>query len=239
MIRLRHLLSEIESKNPMKIDNEYVVGEVKEIAPKIFAVCIKDQYQRAMLFCRYVEFHSSPYDDIRNKFFTWEEFMQRYKSDFDKDVFTYSDDWEGFGIPSDSIKTAIKVFNKASGPYDDIMNDIYSYCNRKVNNPKTIWYLIGIDDFNSKTMDHEVAHALYSIDDEYKKICDDLVSKISGKDYQTLKNKIKDMGYEDDIETINDEIQACMSTGLVDELNTKELQKYRQDFIENFKKFNI
>jgi hypothetical protein len=30
-----------------------------------------------------------------------------------------------------------------------------------------------------------------------------------------------------------------MSTGLVDELNTKELQKYKQDFIENFKKFNI
>ena len=238
MIKLFDLLVEGKSKLSMKIDNEYVVGEVKQIRPQVFAAAIKDKYQRTMLFCRYVEYNKSPYNEIRNKFFTWEKFMEMYRSEFDKDLFTYPGDWEGFGVPSDSIKKAIKTFNKDSGPYDDIMNDIYSYCNKTVDNKKTEWYLIGIDDYDSKTMNHEVAHALYSINNEYKKSCDNLISKINQKDYQKLRKKIKDMGYVDEKETINDEIQACMSTGLTDGINTKEFQKYRKEFIENLKKFN-
>jgi hypothetical protein len=238
MIKLFDLLIEGKSKLSMKINNEYVIGEVKQIRPQIFAVAIKDKYQRTMLFCRYVEYNKSPYDEIRNKFFTWEKFMEMYRSDFDKDLFTYPGDWEGFGIPSDSIKTAIKTFNKDKGPYDDIMSDIYSYCNKTVNNPKTKWYIIGTDDYSSKIMDHEVAHALYSINDEYKKLCNDLISKIDRNDYQALKKKIKDMGYIDDKETINDEIQASMSTELTNELNIKKFKKYQPEFIENFKKFN-
>mgnify|MGYP006947912899 CR=1 FL=1 len=59
----------------MKIKNDYVVGELKQIRPQIFAVSIKDNYQRTMLFCRYQEFYESPFKDIRGKFFTWEKYM--------------------------------------------------------------------------------------------------------------------------------------------------------------------
>ncbi len=59
----------------MKIKSDYVNGVVKEIRPQIFAVVIKDSYQRTMLFCRYQEFYESPYKEIRNKFFSWEKFM--------------------------------------------------------------------------------------------------------------------------------------------------------------------
>ena len=54
----------------MKIKNEYVNGEVKQIKPNIFAVSIKDNYERTMLFCRYQEFYECPYEEIRGKFFT-------------------------------------------------------------------------------------------------------------------------------------------------------------------------
>ena len=64
----------------MKIKNEFVNGFVKEIRPQIFAVVIKDCYQRTMLFCRYQEFYESPYSEIRNKFFTWEKFMSVYRN---------------------------------------------------------------------------------------------------------------------------------------------------------------
>ena len=46
------------------------------------------------------------------------------------------------------------------------------------------------------------------------------------------------MGYIDDKKIIDDEIQAFMSTGLYNGLDTIELGRYEKDFINNFKKFN-
>jgi hypothetical protein len=40
----------------MEITHPLVVGEVKEIKPHIYAVIVKDDYDRAMLFCRYQEY---------------------------------------------------------------------------------------------------------------------------------------------------------------------------------------
>jgi hypothetical protein len=45
------------------------------------------------------------------------------------------------------------------------------------------------------------------------------------------------MGYADDKKIINDEIQAFMSTGLYNGLDTKELKVYEKGFISNFNKF--
>ena len=45
------------------------------------------------------------------------------------------------------------------------------------------------------------------------------------------------MGYVDDNKIIDDEIQAFMSTGLYNGLNTKELKVYEKEFKNNFKKF--
>jgi hypothetical protein len=46
------------------------------------------------------------------------------------------------------------------------------------------------------------------------------------------------MGYVNDKKIIDDEIQAFMSTGLYNGLNTKELKVYEKEFKNNFKKFN-
>ena len=46
------------------------------------------------------------------------------------------------------------------------------------------------------------------------------------------------MGYTEDKKIIDDEIQAFMSTGLYNGLDTKELKKYEKEFISNFKKYN-
>jgi hypothetical protein len=45
------------------------------------------------------------------------------------------------------------------------------------------------------------------------------------------------MGYVDDKKIIDDEIQAFMSTGLYNGLDTKELKVYEKDFKKNFKKY--
>ena len=170
----------------MKIKNEFVNGFVKEIRPQIFAVVIKDCYQRTMLFCRY-------------------------------------------------------VFDKDKGPYDEIMSDIWYACENyplRFDKPRTKWYLIGADTLKSKTMDHEIAHGLYYTNKQYKKNCDELISKIKPTHYNKLKKILIMMGYVGEKKIIDDEIQAFMSTGLYNGLEKKELKKYEKGFIENFKNFN-
>jgi len=225
----------------MKIKNDYVVGELKQIKPQIFAVSIKDNYQRTMLFCRYQEFYESPFKDIRGKFFTWEKYMLTYKNKWKKRTFTYPEDWSGFNIPSNIVYKGLGVFSKDKGPYDEIMNDIYYSCENyplRFDKPRTKWYLIGADSFKSSTMNHEIAHGLYYTNKEYQTNCKIITSQIKPNHYEKLRSKIVKMGYIDDKKIIDDEIQAFMSTGLYNGLDTKELKKYEKEFIKNFKKFN-
>ena len=66
---------------------------------------------------------------------------------------------------------------------------------------------------------------------------DGLIKNIKSKHYDKLKKKLIKMGYVNDKKIIDDEIQAFMSTGLYNGLDTKELKKYEKEFKSNFKKF--
>lgn len=224
----------------MKIKTDFVVGEVKEIRPQIFAVVIKDIYQRAMLFCRYQEFYESPYVEIKGKFFTWEQFMMIYKTRRKENVFTYPHDWSGFNIPSNIIDKALDKFSKDAGPYDDVMKTIWYYCENyplKFEKARKKWYLIGADKFKSSTMNHEIAHGLYYTNKEYKKNCDDLISNIKPTHYERIRKKLVSMGYVDQKKIIDDETQAYLSTGL-GSLETLGIRMYEEEFINNFDNYN-
>jgi len=225
----------------MKISNDYVKGEVKEILPKIFAVSVKDKYQRAMLFCRYQEFYESSYDEIRGKEFSWERFMYIYKTKNKQDIFTYPKDWSGFNIPSKIVEKGLSTFSyRTWGPYDKIMSDIYSYCENyplKFQKFRSKWYLIGADNFKSNTMDHEIAHGLFYTNSKYKKNSLILINEMKSADYKKIKKVLIGMGYMDDKNIINDEIQAYMSTGLLKSFSDNQIKKYQKGFIDNFKNF--
>ena len=79
----------------MKIKNLLVEGEVKELYPKIFGVSIKNNYDRAMLFCRYQEFYESPFKEIRGKNFSFEKFMWLYKTKNNKLYYIISTNYYG------------------------------------------------------------------------------------------------------------------------------------------------
>lgn len=224
-----------------KINSPFVKGNVKEILPKIFAVSIKDRYQRAMLFCRYQEFYESPYLQIRGRFFTWEHFMMVYKEKRNQELFTYPEDWTGFNIPSDIIRKGLDEFyHKDKGPYDEIMNDIWYYCENnplKFNKPRSKWYLIGVDYSDSNTMKHEIAHGLYYTNSQYKTEMNDLISNFKSSQYIRLKKKLVQMGYRDDKKIIYDEIQAYFSTGLDDKFSNNEFKKLQKEFKNVFNRY--
>jgi hypothetical protein len=201
---------------------------------------VDDDYDRAMLFCRYQEYYESPYKKFRGKRFTWMEYMRFYKDAWKKKVFTYPEDWSGYNIPSNILDGGVDAFYKET-EYDEVMNDIYFYCSinsfNKNDGERCDWYLIGASSRDVKTMDHEIAHGLYFTNKEYKKMVDGLIKNIKPTHYDKLKKKLIKMGYVDDKKIIDDEIQAFMSTGLYNGLNTNELKVYEKDFKTNFRKF--
>jgi hypothetical protein len=225
----------------MKIKHSLVKGKVVEVKPRIYCVIVDDNYDRAMLFCRYQEFYESPYKKFRGKPFTWMEYMRHYKTAWKKDVFTYPEDWSGYNIPSNVLVKGVDAFYKET-EYDNLMMDIYFYCGinsqNKNNGTRCDWYLIGASSKDLKTMDHEIAHGLYFTNKEYKKEVVKLIDKIKTTHYNKLKKKLIKMGYVDDKKIIDDEIQAFMSTGLYNGLDTKELKVYEKDFKNNFKRFS-
>lgn len=226
----------------MKIDDLLVKGEVKEILPNVFAVIIINDYDRGMLFCRYQEFYESPFNEIRGKHFTLEDFMKIYTKKNKKTHFTYTEDWSGYNVPSDILIKSNKLFSNSLNAYDDIMKDIIEHCENVVksknNQENTLWYLIGVDKLTSKTMNHEIAHGLYYTNVHYKVEMDYLISHIKPSVFKHLKGGLLKIGYHDDDKIINDEIQAYMSTDKISSWNQKYYNEYCEKFQNVFKKYN-
>ncbi len=223
-----------------KINHPLVKGYIKEVFPKIYCATIDDNYDRAMLFCRYQEFYESPTKKFRRKYFSWVEYMRYYKDHWKKDTFTYPTDWSGYNIPSHILEGGVDTFHKET-EYDVIMNDIYFYCEidsyNKNNNTRTDWYLIGASSKDLKTMDHEIAHGLYFTNNEYKLRMNKLFNIIPNRVKEKIFKKLIKMGYVNDKKILIDEAQAFLSTGLYNGLETKEINKYEKDFIKVFKEF--
>jgi hypothetical protein len=220
----------------MKINYKIVSGEVKQIRPNIFAVTIKSDYDRSMLFCRYQEYYESPFTEIRRKFFTLEEYMRIYSIKNKTGYFSYPNDWAGYNIPSNILMEAEQVFRNNVNLYDEIMSEIIHYCIVESNYKP--WYLIGADKIDSSTMNHEIAHGLYYTNPTYKSEMDNLIINIDSKTYRNLKKALIKTGYVDDKIIIDDEIQAYMSTGNSSTWNKEHYEKYSKDFIKVFKKYN-
>lgn len=222
----------------MKIKHPLVKGVVKEVSPRIYCVLVDDDYDRAMLFCRYQEFYESPYKKFRGKPFTWMEYMRFYKTSWKKRTFTYPDDWSGYNIPSNVLDKANDTFYKET-EYDVVMNNVYHYCaidsQNKNNGTRCDWYLIGASSKDLRTMDHEIAHGLYFTNKKYKKEVTKLINDIKPTHYEKLKKKLIKMGYVDDKKILDDEINAFMSTGLYNGMDTKELKVYETRFKKTFK----
>jgi hypothetical protein len=66
---------------------------------------------------------------------------------------------------------------------------------------------------------------------------DDVISNIKKSDYNFLKKTLIKMGYVDSKNIIDDEIQAYLSTGLIDKMKTRDLKKYQNNFVSIYNRY--
>jgi hypothetical protein len=208
--------------------------EIKELKRNIFTIIVPDQYDLAMLFCKYQEYYESPNENFRGKYFSIWDYIEWYSKDHN-DSFTYAADWGGFNIPFEIMKECYEYNSIPENIYDVYMNRIISRIEEiKVENTKS--YVIGVNELDCETHEHETCHGLYYINEEYKQIADEITTKLDISLHDNLKQILLNVGYTDHV--INDEIQAFMTTGghpiFNDIENIKELQEIYQNQLKRF-----
>jgi hypothetical protein len=219
-------------KNPFKL---------KQVKPGIFLLEFVDEYDMCMLFLRYQEYYESSSSKYRNK--TWKilDFMRWYSKAFGRGAFTYPVDWSGFNIPDYVIKNVRQLGIPDPNDYDKVMWSVYQSCKKKSKGKK--FYIIGVVEGNG-ALEHEIAHGLFYLNDEYRKAATKLVKEMEPSLRAEMEAYLHKVGYNPKVYT--DETQANMAT-TDDFLNYSERQHFepgvakklveaQKPFIELFKK---
>lgn len=171
--------------------------KLHKITDNIYALVIENDFDRAMSFMRISEFYESK--KYKGKHINIWDFIREYA---DGGNFTYPTDWEGFNLPVSVAKECLD-YACTETPYDTFMHGIVSKL------PKD-GYLIGTKSIKGSLYQHELRHAYYFIDKNYKKKADEITSQIDKKLYKKLQNELLSLGYHKSV--TNDEIQAYFST---------------------------
>lgn len=205
--------------------------ELTKVIPGVYLLAFQDRMELSAHFMRYQEYYESPDERIVGKPFQLMNYMKIYASKNKLKHFTYFNDWSGFNLPLSSLE---KCYDSISdkNDYDHFMKQIAEFIRRDCGDSAA--YLIGTRIGETTTINHEIAHGLYFVNEDYKLEMYELVEKLP-KEIRTHLNKtLKQMGYNSNV--FVDEIQAYLSTGLYKKMKVD--LKYRRPFINTFKKYH-
>ena len=163
-----------------------------ELAPGIFVIRFKSQYQLASTFLRVQEHYESA--RFKGRIFTLEAFMDWYAERFG--AFTYFEDWSAFNVPS----TALRPFY--DGRFDPLL-DKEQRLLALFRNTREPFYVIGISD--EQDLHHELAHALYYMRPDYRRAVKAAMRKY---DTRALVKRLNAMGYHRSV--LADEVHAYL-----------------------------
>jgi len=156
---------------------------------------------------RISEFQESKHETIKGRYFTHEEFLDAYTTS--EGEFNYLEFWEGFNVSKELLARFDTTFPDKTPREKEVL---------KVFRESTAGYLIAADTNDYLTLDHELAHARFYLDEEYRNEQLNVIRELRYDHYSKLKLDLSSHGYSDDV--LDDEIQAYLKTGRIDELKT-------------------
>ena len=186
--------------------------QVKRLHDQVYLVTCKDPVDLSMLFLTYQEFYESPSPKFRNNpNFDILKFIEWYSKDHCHN-FTYPTDWSGFNVPS-HVFDAVRSENRYTKKFKNLIKKrIKPFLPSK----DARFYILGALGDDTKTLDHEMAHAMYYIDPAYKSKADCWLA-VYDNVYQDLKKVLISIGYAEEV--CLDEAQAYLSTGTVEDID--------------------
>lgn len=163
----------------------------KNIAPKIYWIDYDTQEELAMSFLRLQEHYGSP--EFKDKIFTLGQYKEWYKTTRSHGEFSYASDWDGFNVPSYAFKAFI---NGLFEPLTELENRLLTDMALGGVDFDKDFYLVGTHSGEIDVLEHEICHALYYVNSEYRDKMNELMSQY---DLSELHDTLINMGYHKDL----------------------------------------
>jgi hypothetical protein len=178
--------------------------EVLKPFPNVLFFEFESHKEMLMTMFRIQEYYESPFDKIRNNYFTVEQFIDAYmEEDGELDYFAK---WGGFNVPGHIVKDFFFNFR-----FD--LTDREKILKKGIEenlSSKDLFYIIATRKGQSTCMNHELAHALYYLDEGFKNKALGLVLSMPSRERDQIHTVLAGMGYTPGV--FDDEIQAYLST---------------------------
>lgn len=178
--------------------------KIVQPVPNCYLFLCDNNKELALTFCRMQEYYESDLPELKNKHFSFEEFIDSQMDiNGNIDYFNY---WDGFNIPSQVLHSWLGGIKNLTRWEDKLIAQLPILSDEP-------FYVIGALEKDKTTISHEIAHALYSLDNSYFAKMSALTTNFLNehkKDSSKLIKILKILGYGENV--ILDEIQAYLST---------------------------
>lgn len=194
---------------------------VREVLKGVILITAPSEQLLGSAFVRFQEYYEGP--KFSGKVFTLREHAAWYKTTTEHGGFSYYNDWAGFNVPDVIFDRFFSekgfVLRKLESIVRDVLADV----------PKPYYVIAtaqGADFWGYAR--HELAHALYYLDDRYRKKVDAIVD---GENMDNLHQALLRAGYDEP--QIKDELQAYLLDG------PEEIRNNYGVSVRGFKKLHV
>lgn len=176
------------------------------------------------------EYYESPHPNINGKMFSYEDFLLTYIRP--NGEITYFKDWPAFNIPGHVFSEFWEKFDNVSSAEGQVYDLIKSNINMK-----KPYYIISNLVGDKGGYEHELAHAIYYLDEQYKIDMDNELKNVSSKIMKKLYKGLTKIGYPMNIQHIvDDEAQSWLATSHKNDFDI-EFNFTMEEIGETHKKF--
>ena len=173
--------------------------KIKKITTNIIHVNFDTQEELTKTFCRFQEHYESP--EFAGKIFTLGQYREWYSERYGG--WTYYTDWNGFNIPNIVLEPFKKGLFDPLSEEEQLFLDLFKHRTGK-------FYIIGTHTSKQdEALDHEICHALYYLDREYKEEIDMVIASSPSQAFEELEKWMLGRGYAGKF--LADEIQAYLT----------------------------
>ena len=180
------------------------------------------QKELILTMCRPQEFYEAATTKLRNNKFSYEEVIDFYMDT--EGNLDYFNMWTGFNLPGYVMDEFFNRFDltKREAKLKSAI--------RKV--AKGDYYVIAVKAGDDATLDHELVHAHFYLNADYKKKATMLVNSLPKSILKKITTRLKTMGYTSAV--IKDEINAYLSTSKISWLNDDLELNLKKETIKPF-----
>ena len=149
------------------------------------------------------EYYESGHANLYRQVFTVEEFLETFMTD-DGEV-EYYDRWVGFNVPGEILDAFFRDFDVTERE-----DELYRLVHSQIHQGDR-YYVIASLEGDGATLDHELVHAHYYLDDDYREAANLLIADVPDDVCRALTASFENLGYAPEVWA--DEINAYLSTG--------------------------